>query len=295
MSYAASFLAVVLLCELLPGFQRGDEAVVIQPVEMKTITGSSLKLSPGTIVAVREAETDRLKVAAGRIGWIARSAVVAAADADDYFTGQIEKNSTDAVALLARGKLRFERAVLDAGKLAQAIEDLDRSLKLTPSSEALTTRGFAYKRMGDKERAMADFNAAIELNPKEALAWRVRGATWASKGDYPKALADYSESIRIDPENPDSLLHRVVMLSGCKEDSIRDGKQAVIDATKACEVSEWSVPLYLTGLAFASAETGDFDAAIKWQQKAIDLSPRPMANMQANLELFRQHKPYRTT
>jgi len=142
---------------------------------------------------------------------------------------------------------------------------------------------------------MADFNAAIELNPQEALAWRVRGATWASKGDYQKAVADYSESIRIDPENADSLLHRVVMLSACKEDQIRDGKQAVIDATKACELSEWSTPLYLTGLAFACAETGDFDGAMKWQQKAIDLSPRPTANMQGNLELFRQHKPYRAT
>ena len=85
------------------------------------------------------------------------------------------------------------------------------------------------------------------------------------------------------------------MLSACKDDQIRDGKQAVIDATKACEVSEWSTPLYLTGLAFARAETGDFDAAIKWQQKAMDLSPRPTANQQANLELFRQRKPYRAT
>jgi len=290
-----NLLAAMVLCQMPEALQRGDEGVVIRPVEMKTITGSLLTLSPGTIVAVREAEADRLKVAAGRVGWIDGSVVIGAAGADEYFSAQIEKNPSDAAGLLARGKLRFERAVLDPAKLSTAIDDLDRSLKLTPSSEALTIRGFAYKRMGDKEKAMADFNAAIELNPNEALAWRVRGATWASKGDYQKAVADYSESIRIDPENPDSLLHRVVMLSACKDDSIRNGKQAVIDATKACEVSEWSVPLYLTGLAFASAETGDFEAAMKWQQKAIDLSGRPTANMQANLELFRQHKPYRTT
>jgi hypothetical protein len=51
----------------------------------------------------------------------------------------------------------------------------------------------------------------------------------------------------------------------------------------------------LTGLAFAYAEMGDFHAAIKWQTQAMKLSPGPTANMQANLELFRQRKPYRAS
>jgi tetratricopeptide (TPR) repeat protein len=120
-------------------------------------------------------------------------------------------------------------------------------------------------------------------------------ATWAGKADYAKALAEYSESIRLDPENPESLHHRVVMLSACKDDAIRDGKQAVIDATKACEVSGWKDSLFLVGLAMASAEVGDFDAAVKWQTKAMELSPDRTQSMQPMLELFRQHKPYRAT
>jgi hypothetical protein len=57
--------------------QRGDEAAVIRPVGMKTISGSSLGLSPPTIVVMREVEAKRLKVVVGRVSWINRSAVMA--------------------------------------------------------------------------------------------------------------------------------------------------------------------------------------------------------------------------
>jgi len=289
---------VTLLClsqSLAAGFETGEQAVVVRPIEMKTITGSSLALTPGTSVTLRGVESDRLKVAAGRVGWIEASAVIGVKDADAYFSKLIEKNSSDPTALLARGKLRLERAGLDAEKIDQAMRDFDGCLILTASSEALTLRGFAWKRKGDKDRALADFTEAIRLNPKEALAWRVRGATWASKADYAKALADYSESIRVDPENPDSLHHRVVLRSACMDDQIRDGKLAVADAKKACDVSEWKSPLYLMGLAMANAEAGDFDSAIKWQTKALEHSTNPAPSLQANLDLYRQHKPFRMT
>jgi tetratricopeptide (TPR) repeat protein len=123
----------------------------------------------------------------------------------------------------------------------------------------------------------------------------VRGATYASKAEYAKTLADYTESIRVDPENPDSRHHRVVFRSACMEDKFRDGKQAIEDATKACEMSEWANSLYLSGLAMAYAESGDFDSALKWQQKAIEVSGSAAGYLTSNLELYKQHKPFRMT
>jgi tetratricopeptide (TPR) repeat protein len=290
----ASF-AVLVLVSVATAFESGDQLIVIRPAEMKTISGSQYMVTAGTPVTVRAAEGDKLKVAAPRVGWIDASTVIPVKEADACFSSQADKGPEKAAALLARGKVRFNQAGLDDDKVKAAIADLDESIRLKPTSEAHAFRGFAYKRLGDKDKAIAEFDEAIRLNPKEALAWRVRGATYAAKSDYAKQLADYTESIHVDPENPDSRHHRVVLRSACVDEKYRDGKQAIDDATKACELSEWQNPLYLSGLAMAYAEAGDFDQAVKYQQKVLEFSKTPPPSYVSNLELYKQHKPFRMT
>jgi len=288
-----ALLLIVMLPFVAPSasaFEAGERVVAIKPAEMKTLSDSKAMFSPGSTMKVLGVEGNRLKVASGRIGWIEASMVIDATKGEAHFNALIDSDPKNAANFFARGKFRFEN-----GDKEGAIADMDRGLEISPNSEALAIRGFAWKRSGDKDKAMADFDAAIKLNPKEALAWRVRGATWASKAEYEKALADYSESIRVDPENPDSLHHRVIMLSGCMDDKIRNGAQAVKDATEACEVSGWQNPLYLSGLAFAYAETGDFEAAIKWTKKASEVSPNSADFLKGRIEQFEQRKPLRMT
>ena len=55
-------------------------------------------------------------------------------------------------------------------------------------------------RKGDNDRAIADFNEAIRLDPKSSLTFRNRGDAYTDKGDHDRALADYSEAIRLDPK-----------------------------------------------------------------------------------------------
>src|SRR4051794_21411179 len=45
-------------------------------------------------------------------------------------------------------------------------------------------RGWAYGGKGDYERAIADYNQAISIHPKYALAYNNRGLAYYSKGDY---------------------------------------------------------------------------------------------------------------
>ena len=81
----------------------------------------------------------------------------------------------------------------------------------------------------------------------------------------------------------------------CPDASYRDGKQAVTGATKACELSEWKNANAVDTLAAAYAETGQFDKAVEWQQKAIDLAPKEDTKEKGRrrLELYKAGKPYR--
>lgn len=52
----------------------------------------------------------------------------------------------------------------------------------------------------------------------------------------------------------------------------RDSRRAVEVATEACELTEWSHPIYLETLADACAADGDFGAAVHSQAKANELA-----------------------
>ena len=52
----------------------------------------------------------------------------------------------------------------------------------------------------------------------------------------------------------------------------RDGTIAVEAATKACQQTAWEAPYILDTLANAYAEFGDFESAVKWESKAIELA-----------------------
>jgi tetratricopeptide (TPR) repeat protein len=52
---------------------------------------------------------------------------------------------------------------------------------------------------GDLDRAIADYDRATELDPKQALAYSNRGFVYMSKGKYDQALAEYNPAVELDP------------------------------------------------------------------------------------------------
>ena len=103
--------------------------------------------------------------------------------------------------------------------------------------------------------------------------------------------------MRRDPGYAGSYNQRAWIWATCPEARFRDGKKAVESATRACELTDWKEADVLDTLAAASAEAGDFDAAVKWQEKAQGLYWDALDKEQglARLSLYRAKKPYRET
>ena len=53
---------------------------------------------------------------------------------------------------------------------------------------------------GNIDRAIADFNQAIQLKPKYALAYNNRGVAYRSRGEFDKAIDDFTGAITLSPQ-----------------------------------------------------------------------------------------------
>ena len=89
------------------------------------------------------------------------------------------------------------------GQFDRAIADFDEAIRLNPSADAFYNRGNAYAELGQYDRAIADFDKAIRLNPKSVAAIEKRAAVIAMKsgrgGEQTGAIADVDEAIRLNP------------------------------------------------------------------------------------------------
>jgi tetratricopeptide (TPR) repeat protein len=65
--------------------------------------------------------------------------------------------------------------------------------------KALIARGAAHERRDMIERAIADYDAALRLDPSLADVHNTRGELWRRKGDLPKAVSDFSAAIKLNP------------------------------------------------------------------------------------------------
>ena len=64
-------------------------------------------------------------------------------------------------------------------------------------AEAYCSRGIAYAKKREYDRAIADYDKAIDLNPKNAKAYYQRGYVYDIKGERDRAMADYNQAMRL--------------------------------------------------------------------------------------------------
>jgi tetratricopeptide (TPR) repeat protein len=67
--------------------------------------------------------------------------------------------------------------------------------------KALIARAGAYDRKDMIDRAIGDYDTALRLDPTLADIFNIRGELWRRKGDRPRALADFGAAIKLNPQH----------------------------------------------------------------------------------------------
>jgi tetratricopeptide (TPR) repeat protein len=158
------------------------------------------------------------------------------------------------------------------GMHGRAMADYAEALRLEPNKPAIwVSRGNEWRRELKLDQAIADFTYASQLDPKYIPAYVARANAWKQRHVYDKAIQEFSTLIHVEPQSALAHWSLARILATCNEDKLRNGKWAVDLANRACELTHWRDPDCLDTLATAYAETGDFPAAIKWQNEAMKL------------------------
>ena len=153
----------------------------------------------------------------------------------------------------------------------------------------------AQKERFTKVDILQVFDKTVREAPESSWARLNRGVALSQAREYDKAIADYEKAIELDPSNAIALDRLARLRATCAVAKYRDGAKAVEAAKKACELNDWNDPLSLDTLAAACAETGDFAAALKWETKAVELAsdPKIKKECESRLALYQDNKALR--
>jgi tetratricopeptide (TPR) repeat protein len=185
------------------------------------------------------------------VTWATRAAWLAFSDYEDFWAGQelCEGTSRDVGAQIAACTRQIGSGHFWGHDLA--IEHYNR--------------GIAWGAKGDYDRAIADYDQAIRLDPKHTAAYVNRGAAWSDKGDHDRAIADYTEAIRLNPEDADPYVNRGVAWKAKGELD-----RAIADYDQALRLDAKDEHAYVNRGA-AWFYKGDLDRAIADYTEAIRL------------------------
>ena len=204
----------------------------------------------------------------------------------------LRRDPTDAQTYCSRG--RAYRAKKDYD---QAINDYNQAVRLDPKlADAYFHRGNAYKARKEYTQAVRDYGEAIRLEPNWPDPYFNRANAYRANKEYAPAVSDYNQVIRLDPKDADACSNVAWLLATCPDTKVRDGRKAVEHATKACDLTSWKASYFLSTLAAACAEAGEFEQAIKWQKRALESSQYERnegKSARQRLALFEDRRPYR--
>jgi class 3 adenylate cyclase/Tfp pilus assembly protein PilF len=182
---------------------------------------------------------------AGIAGWVFRTSLrteapgarPAAPVVDEFAAAKAEQDRQAKAAQDAEAKRQADEA--EQQRLAAIKAEQDRQAKAAQDrvdAENAYNSGTGYLQKGDYDRAIADYNESIRLNPNNYLVYANRGSAYLRKGRAggcdpcnDQAIADYNEAIRLNPNNSTAFSSRALayLRKGNYDHAIADSNEAI--------------------------------------------------------------------
>ncbi len=118
---------------------------------------------------------------------------------------------TETTSILDRSLVDFYRgtAYLQKGDYDRALADFNQTIKLQPNFvQAYANRGLIYLTKSDNDRALADLNQTLKLQPNFVPAYNNRGLIYYTKGNYDLAIADFTQALKLKLDSDVPQLNR---------------------------------------------------------------------------------------
>jgi tetratricopeptide (TPR) repeat protein len=164
------------------------------------------------------------------------------------------------LAYAIRGDAYFQREEYD-----RAIADNDEAIRLDPQSPfGYLFRSNVFFAKGDFVRAIADLDEVIKLRPDEVLGFSGRGEIYMAKGDIDRALADFDAAMRLNPN-----VARFHLQRGNAYGARGDLDRAILDFGEAIRLAPNEAAGYVRR-ATAYSKKGETDRAIADFDRAVE-------------------------
>jgi tetratricopeptide (TPR) repeat protein len=176
---------------------------------------------------------------------------------------QLEDYLLQSVAYSGRGDIYD-----DLEQYEKALTDYDQAIQLDPNNAyAFYNRGITYHKLDQYEKALADFDRAIKLDPDDARAFYYRSNVYHDLGWYEKALADYDQAIQLDPNNAYAYNNR-----GLTYHKLGEYEKALADYDRAIQLNPVDgITFYNRG--FTYTDLREYEKALADYNRAVQLNP----------------------
>jgi len=184
------------------------------------------------------------------------------------------------------------------GRPGEALSEYGRAIHENPADAfAHNAAGTEFAALGRPESALREFAVAEQLAPHDVWPHVETAQLLLKAGRDVAAMSELSAALQLAPDNAQVLALTAHIMAANENDTVRDGKTALLLAAKANDLTGHTQPMIFDAMGMACAELGDFTNAQACVQKALELAGElqmtNIAPLKLRLERYQNHEPWR--